>query len=111
MFTWIPIHREAIHRILEHRQNEKELLTVLREMEQRGLKVISLQDEGADGQNMPLAEMDPFTFLASFNRGITEKNRQENWREGASPTRATSGVTSKVNDALRSPCPAGRTRT
>jgi 5-methylcytosine-specific restriction protein B len=79
MFTWIPIHREAIHRILEHRQNEKELLTVLREMEQRGLKVISLQDEGADGQKIPLAEIDPFTFLASFNRGVTEKNRQENW--------------------------------
>ena len=79
MLSWIPIHREAIHRILEHRQNEKELLTILREMEQKGLKVISLQDEGADGQTIPLAEIDPFTFLASFNRGVTEKNRRENW--------------------------------
>jgi hypothetical protein len=33
MFSWIPIHREAIHRILEDRQNEKELLTILREMQ------------------------------------------------------------------------------
>jgi 5-methylcytosine-specific restriction protein B len=79
MFTWIPIHREAIHRILELRQNQKELLTILGEMEQQGLKVISLQDEGADGQIIPLAEIDPFTFLASFNRGVTDKNRRENW--------------------------------
>ena len=79
MLSWISIHREAIHRILEHRHNQKELLTILREMEQKGLKVISLQDEGADGQTVPLAEIDPFTFLASFNRGVTDKNRRENW--------------------------------
>lgn len=79
MFTWIPIHREAIHRILEHRQNQKELLTILREMEQQGLKVISLHDKGADGQTIPLAEIDPFTFLASFNRGVTDENRRKNW--------------------------------
>lgn len=79
MFTWIPIHREAIHRILEHRQNQKELLTILREMEQQGLKVISLDDKGADGQTIPLAEIDPFTFLATFNRGVTDENRRKNW--------------------------------
>jgi len=69
VFTWIPIHREAIHRILEHRQNQRELLTILREMEQQGLTVISLQDKGADGQTIPLAEIDPFSFLATVNRG------------------------------------------
>lgn len=79
MFSWIPIHRDAIHRILEHRQNQKELLTILREMEQQGLKVISLQDEGADGQTIPLTEIDPFAFLATFNRGVTDKNRRDNW--------------------------------
>lgn len=79
MFTWIPIHREAIHRILDCRQNQTELLAILGEMEQQGLKVISLQDEGAEGQTIPLAEIDPFTFLASFNRGVTDKNRRENW--------------------------------
>jgi 5-methylcytosine-specific restriction enzyme B len=80
MFTWIPIHRDAIHRILEYRGKEKELLTVLREMEKKGLKVISLQDEDQNQQKFPLAVIDPFTFLASFNRGITDENRKENWR-------------------------------
>jgi hypothetical protein len=55
------------------------LLTILREMEQQGLKVISLQDEGANGQTIPLAEIAPFTFLATFNRGVTDKNRRDNW--------------------------------
>src|SRR6185312_15942938 len=80
MFTWIPIHRDAIHPILEYRGKEKELLTVLREMEKKGLKVISLQDEDQNEQKFPLAVIDPFTFLASFNRGITDENRKENWR-------------------------------
>ena len=79
MFSWVPIHREAIHRILEHRQNQKVLLTILREMDQQGLNVINLQDKGADGQAIPLAEIDPFTFLASFNRGVTDENRRKNW--------------------------------
>jgi len=79
MFSWIPIHREAIHRILEYRQNQNELLAILREMEQQGLKVISLQDEGANGQTIPLAEIDPFSFLATFNRGVTDNNRRDNW--------------------------------
>lgn len=80
MFSWIPIHREAIRKIIEYRKNQKELLTILREMKQKGLKVIKLQDEGAKGQSIPLAEIDPFTFLATFNRGLTEENRQENWK-------------------------------
>lgn len=79
MFSWIPIHRETIHRILEYRQNEKELITVLREMELEGLKVISLQDQDKGGNQIPLAEIDPFTFLATFNRAITEQNRSNNW--------------------------------
>jgi 5-methylcytosine-specific restriction enzyme B len=58
---------------------QTELLQVLRDMEQQGLKVISLEDEGADGLTIPLAEIDPFTFLASFNRGMTVENRRKNW--------------------------------
>jgi len=79
MFTWIPIHQETIRRIVEHRQNQNELLMILHEMEQQGLKVISLQDENADGQTIPLSEIDPFSFLATFNRGLTDKNRRHNW--------------------------------
>src|SRR5882672_7367784 len=78
MFSWIPIHREAIHRILEHRQNE--LLSILNEMDQKGLTVIGLEDQDSKGNRFPLTEVDPLTFLASFNRGITDQNRRDNWQ-------------------------------
>ncbi|HXK40200.1 MAG TPA: hypothetical protein VJ837_05185, partial [Candidatus Paceibacterota bacterium] len=79
MFTWVPIHKEAVRRILSFSEPQQELLAVLREMEQQGLKVISLDDKSAEGR-VPLAEIDPFSFFASFNRGITEDNRKEDWR-------------------------------
>lgn len=79
MFTWIPIHKEAVRRMLEFPEPQKELLAVLREMEQRGLKVISLDDRDGE-KSVPLNEIDPLTFLATFNRGITDENRRANWR-------------------------------
>jgi len=79
MFTWIPIHQEAIGRILQYRDNQAELLILLREMEQKGLRVISLKDKGPGEQPIELGEIDPFTFFATFNRRITDSNRRENW--------------------------------
>ena len=49
MFTWIPIHRETIQKIVGKPMAQTELLQVLRDMEQQGLTVIKLQDEEADG--------------------------------------------------------------
>jgi predicted RNA-binding protein with PUA-like domain len=79
MFSWIPIHQETVRKILGFSEPQGELLAALRDMEQQGLKVISLDDKSATGE-IPLAEIDPFTFFSSFNRGITDENRKENWR-------------------------------
>ena len=59
---------------------EKELLATLREMEQQGLKVISLKDQNPKGSRHPLEQIDPFTFLATFNRRITDDNKRANWK-------------------------------
>lgn len=79
MFSWIPIHRETIEKIVKQPVSQNDLLQVLRDMEQQGLNVISLQDKDTQGQAMPMAEIDPFTFLASFNRGVSPEKRRENW--------------------------------
>jgi len=79
MFTWIPIHKEAVRKLLSLTEPQPDLLAVLKEMEQKGLTVISLNDKSEDGA-IPLSQIDPFTFFASFNRGITEDNRKDNWR-------------------------------
>lgn len=48
-------------------------------MKSKGLKVIGLEDKAAGGQPAPLEEIDPFTFFANFNRGISAANRRDNW--------------------------------
>ncbi len=78
--TWIPIHREAAAKLLTFNERQSELIDLLRKMESEGLKVISLKDQNPKEHVIPLAEIDPFTFFASFNRGITDTNRQANWR-------------------------------
>lgn len=79
LFTWIPIHKETVRRMLDLPDPQAELLAILREMGGHGLTVISLQDRSADAA-IALSEIDPLTFLSSFNRGITDANRRENWR-------------------------------
>ena len=80
MFSWKQIHWEATKKMLAFPQRQKELLTTLNEMEQQGLKVIRLKDQYPQGSWQPLEQIDPFTFLATFNREITDNNRRANWR-------------------------------
>lgn len=79
MFSWAPIHQEATRKMLAFPEPHRELLTTLREMEHEGLKVIRLKDQNPEGSWHPLEEIDPFTFLATFNRQITIDNRRANW--------------------------------
>lgn len=37
MFTWVPIHKETVRKILEFNDPQPELLATLREMEGQGL--------------------------------------------------------------------------
>jgi hypothetical protein len=79
MFTWKPIHEETAQKLLKFRTRQDELLKIAARMAEAGLKVISLEDEGVDGVPFPLAVIDPFTFFAIFNRGVTDGNRRKNW--------------------------------
>ena len=80
MFSWTPIHRETTRKMLALPDQQKELLATLREMERQGLKVIRLEDQDPQGSWHPLEQIDPFTFLATFNRGITDDNKRANWQ-------------------------------
>ena len=80
MFSWIPIHQETTRKMLALPEQQKELLATLREMEQQGLKVIRLEDQNPQGSWHPLKQIDPFTFLATFCRGITAANKRANWQ-------------------------------
>ena len=76
MFTWIPFYEELAGIILNFRYRQSELINLLMEIKQIGLPVIKLEDISSSGE-IPLTEIDPFTFYANFNKGIKEENRKK----------------------------------
>jgi 5-methylcytosine-specific restriction protein B len=76
MFTWIPIFTELGKKILAYRNRQGELLAMLEELKAEKLPVISTEDEDRQQKPIQLAEIDPFTFYACFNRGLTLENRR-----------------------------------
>jgi hypothetical protein len=77
MFTWVPFYEELASFILNYRTRQGELIGILKEMKGMNLPVISLEDKNAEGAILPLDEIDPFTFFATFNRGLKTENRIE----------------------------------
>ncbi len=80
MFSWIPIHAETAKRLLEFKDRNHELVAILVRMHEAGLKASVLNDRGSDGSTFTLKETDPFTFLANFNRSVTDDNRRALWK-------------------------------
>ena len=76
MFTWKPIYAEIASKLLEFQFNNAALVELLIEMHREGLKALPYMDKDDEGAEFPLEEIDPFTFFANFNRGITDSNRQ-----------------------------------
>ena len=74
-FTWKPIYRELAQKLLEFKDRQGELIALLKQLEESGLKVISVRDRFPGGASGDMTEIDPFTFFASFNRNITKENR------------------------------------
>ena len=73
-FSWIPMYEELATALLGYEHRQAELIDLLRELKDAGLKVVKLDDQAATGEE-PLGVMDPFTFFASFNRNTTDANR------------------------------------
>lgn len=80
MFTWIPIHEETAKRLLEFKDRSHELAALVVRMHEKGLKALPANDKDKGGNTVPLADIDPFTFLAGFNRAVRDDNRKALWQ-------------------------------
>lgn len=67
-FTWIPIYTELAEKLLEYRDRQNELLSMIGDLKKQGVKVIGTEDKDKQSRPVPLGEIDPFTFFANFNR-------------------------------------------
>lgn len=76
MFSWKPIYMELAKALMAYRDRQGELLEWLAELKVEGIPVIKLDDENPKDTSVPLAEIDPFSFFANFNRGIKDEYRR-----------------------------------
>jgi hypothetical protein len=74
-FTWIPFYEELADVLVGWRGKQKELVSFLEQQRTKGRVITPLSDQDASGKRELLAQIDPFTFLGSFNRGTTVENR------------------------------------
>ena len=75
MFTWKPIFKEIVDRLPEFQFKNAALVELMVRMDREQLKVSPFLDQDATGAEFQLEESDPFTFLAIFNRSVTDTNR------------------------------------
>jgi 5-methylcytosine-specific restriction protein B len=74
-FDWPPFYNKLAKKLVHYRNRQPELLQFLKSLGTAGTPITSLTDTDAQGNTIPLDEIDPFTFFGSFNRGITDANR------------------------------------
>jgi 5-methylcytosine-specific restriction protein B len=76
-FTWIPLYREIAEQLLSYENRQNELIELLKEIKAREIPVIPFNDKDEGDNTISLREIDPFTFFATFNRGIKNSARLE----------------------------------
>jgi 5-methylcytosine-specific restriction protein B len=74
-FTWIPLYKEIATKLASCENRQADLLASLERLREDGVKVTPFNDRDKGGRQIPLGEIDPFTFFGTFNRGIKSKDR------------------------------------
>jgi 5-methylcytosine-specific restriction protein B len=75
IFDWIPFFEELADKLVCFRTKQHEIVQFLEKLRADGLTITPLEDKDETGRRFPLAEIDPFTFFGSFNRGIVQETR------------------------------------
>jgi len=74
-FDWIPIYKELAQKLLNYKNNRKELLNIIKRMQQNNLKCVKTVDRDKNNNKIELRDIDPFTFYGNFNMNATVENR------------------------------------
>lgn len=72
MYTWVPTHKAIAEKLLAYENRQQELIDILKEAGET-----ILNDVDADGQTIPLQEIDPFTFFCYIYKYGSEKSLQK----------------------------------
>ena len=75
-FRWTRLYRAIADKLLNYRNDRGPLVECIHDIATRAVPMSMLQDRFSDGSTGPLADICPFTTMATFNRGMTNANRQ-----------------------------------
>lgn len=70
MYTWVPTYKEIANKLLNEKNNQKELIQILKKAGVDGFK-----DVDQEGREIELDEIDPFSFYAYINKYKTDDRR------------------------------------
>lgn len=73
--SWIPLYRDIAKALLQWEDRQPELVKILQELDEQQVPVKGLFDQKIKDMWVPLEVMDPFSFMASFNRPLKDSNR------------------------------------
>lgn len=76
MFTWKPIYAEIAKKLPEFQESNGQLVSLIKKMHGQGLRAMSLSDLDVGDVEVEMSEIDPFSFFANFNRGVTDEKRR-----------------------------------
>ena len=80
-FRWTRLYQAIADKLLDYRNDRGPLIECIHDIATRAVPMSILQDRFSDGSTGPLADICPFTTMATFNRGMTDANRQAVARE------------------------------
>ena len=80
-FRWTTLYQAIADELLNYRNDRGPLIQVIHTIATHVVPMSILQDQFSDGSTGPLADICPFTTMATFNRGMTYANRQTVARE------------------------------
>ena len=75
-YRWTGCYVAIADKLLEYRNDRRPLVERIHDIASRVGPLSILQDRFPDGSTGPLADICPFTTMATFNRGMTDTNRQ-----------------------------------
>lgn len=75
-FSWIPFYEEMASILITYKDKRNQLLKILYStLDSLEISSSMYVNNSADGETIPLTNIDPFTFLGSFNRNNKKSDR------------------------------------
>jgi 5-methylcytosine-specific restriction enzyme B len=75
-FAWTAFYEAMADGLLAHKDRRPELVRKINDLAARADYCSYLHDQDAEGNNIPLTDVCPFTILGIFNRNTTNDNRR-----------------------------------